>query len=114
MASIVAGPTYLSGEDSDFGKPETYLLALENGPYYAFRQDPMLATSIGGIHVNRKFEVIDLHNKVVCPGLYAVGTDSCEMYRETYTISVPASCQGNNLNSGRTAAKNAVAYIAEA
>lgn len=100
-----------NGKDSDFSKPEKYLIALEEGPYYAFRQDPMLATSIGGIHVNRNFEVIDLHNNVVCPGLYAIGTDSCEMYRETYTISVPASCQGNNLNSGRIAAKNAVAYI---
>ncbi len=101
----------VNGKDTDFDKPAKYLIALEDGPFYAFRQDPMLATSIGGIHVNRKFEVIDLHNNVVCPGLYAVGTDSCEMYRETYTISIPASCQGNNLNSGRYAAKNAVEYL---
>lgn len=99
-----------NAKDTEFNKPEKYLLAL-NGPFYAFRQDPMLATSIGGIHVNPNMEVIDLHNNVVMKGLYAVGTDSCELYRETYTISIPASCQGNNLNSGRTAARNAVAYI---
>ena len=45
------------------------------------------------------------------PGLYAVGTDGCELYRETYTMNVPASCNANNVNSGRTAARNAAEYI---
>lgn len=58
----------------------------------------------------RKMEVIN-EAGVPIPGLYAVGTDGCELYRETYTMNVPASCNGNNCNSGRTAAKNAVASL---
>ena len=45
------------------------------------------------------------------PGLYAVGTDGCQLYRETYTMNIPASCQGNNVNSGRTAAKHLCANL---
>jgi fumarate reductase flavoprotein subunit len=83
---------------------------LATAPYYIFRQDLSFWTSIGGIHTNRKMEVIN-EAGVPIPGLYAVGTDGCELYRETYTMNVPASCNGNNCNSGRTAAKNAVASL---
>jgi fumarate reductase flavoprotein subunit len=61
-------------------------------------------TSIGGIDTNRKMQAIDAKGDAI-PGLYAVGTDGCQLYRETYTMNIPASCQGNNVNSGRTAAK---------
>jgi fumarate reductase flavoprotein subunit len=56
-------------------------------------------------------EVINASGEAV-PGLYAVGTDGCELYRETYTMNVPASCNANNCHSGRTAAKNAAAALA--
>jgi len=98
------------GVDEDFNKPAEKMIELATPPYYIFRQDLSFWTSIGGIHVNRKMEVINEAGEPI-PGLYAVGTDSCELYRETYTMNVPASCNGNNVNSGRTAAKNAVASI---
>jgi fumarate reductase flavoprotein subunit len=98
------------GVDDDFNKDATKMIALKTAPYYIFRQDLSFWTSIGGIHTNRKAEVITLKDEVI-PGLYAVGTDGCELYRETYTMNVPASCNGNNCNSGRTAAKNAVASM---
>ena len=44
-------------------------------------------------------------------GLYAVGTDGCQLYRETYTMNIPASCQGNNVNSGRVAAREICAEL---
>lgn len=93
-----------SGVDEDFNKEAEKLVAIENAPFYIFRQDMSFWTSIGGIDVNRKFQAIDIDGNVI-PGLYAVGTDSCQLYRETYTMNIPASCQGNNCNSGRTAAK---------
>ena len=70
------------------------------------RQDMAFWTSIGGIDTNRKMEVITPRGEII-PGLYAAGTDGCNLYRETYTMSVPASCNANNCYSGRTAARNA-------
>ncbi|NLL87199.1 MAG: FAD-dependent oxidoreductase [Syntrophomonadaceae bacterium] len=98
------------GLDEDFNKAPEKMHELATAPYYIFRQDLSFWTSIGGIHTNRKMEVIN-EAGVPIPGLYAVGTDGCELYRETYTMNVPASCNGNNCNSGRTAAKNAVASL---
>lgn len=98
----------LKGLDEDFNKPAEKMIALYTAPFYIFRQDLAFWTSIGGINTSRNMEVVtDLGEPV--PGLYAIGTDGCELYRETYTMNVPASCQGNNLNSGRTAAEHAVA-----
>jgi fumarate reductase flavoprotein subunit len=99
------------GLDEDFNKPAEKMVALTKAPYYIFRQDLSFWTSIGGIHTNRKMEVINASG-VAVPGLYAVGTDGCELYRETYTMNVPASCNANNCHSGRTAAKNAAAALA--
>ncbi len=99
-----------NGDDEDFDKPADKMVALRNAPYYIFRQDLAFWTSVGGISTNRNMEAIDEFG-VAIPGLYAVGTDGCELYRETYTMNVPASCNANNVNSGRTAAKNAAAYI---
>ncbi|HWQ74638.1 MAG TPA: FAD-binding protein [Syntrophomonas sp.] len=96
------------GVDEDFNKPADKMAPVSTSPYYIFRQDLSFWTSIGGIHTNRKMEVIN-ESGVAVPGLYAAGTDGCELYRETYTMNVPASCNGNNCNSGRTAARNAVA-----
>ena len=98
------------GLDEDFNKTADKMVELATAPYYIFRQDLSFWTSIGGIHTNRKMEVINQAGEAI-PGLYAVGTDGCELYRETYTMNVPASCNGNNCNSGRTAAKNAVATL---
>ncbi len=98
------------GADEDFNKPTEMMVALTKPPYYIFGQNIGYATSIGGIRINRKMEVIDGAG-VAVPGLYSVGTDACEMYRETYTINKPGSMNGHNINSGRTAAKNAVAMI---
>jgi fumarate reductase flavoprotein subunit len=80
------------------------------GPFLWVNQDLSFWTSIGGVHTNRNMEVIN-ESGVPVPELYAVGTDGCELYRETYTMNVPASCNGNNCNSGRVAAKNAAASL---
>ncbi|MFR1640089.1 MAG: FAD-binding protein [Eggerthellaceae bacterium] len=92
--------------DEDFNKSAEDLVALKTGPFYIFRQDMAFWTSIGGIDTNRKMEVVTAKGEPI-PGLYAAGTDGCNLYRETYTMSVPASCNANNCNSGRTAARSA-------
>lgn len=99
-----------SGDDEEFGKTLDFMVPLTKPPYYIFHHNMTFMTSIGGIHTNVKMEVLTEEEKPI-PGLFAAGTDSCELYRETYTISVPASCGANNVNSGRVAAKSAVAYV---
>lgn len=92
--------------DDDFNKSAENMVALKTAPFYIFRQDLAFWTSIGGIDTNRKMEVLTPRGEVIS-GLYAAGTDGCNLYRETYTMSVPASCNANNCNSGRVAARNA-------
>lgn len=92
--------------DEDFNKAADDLIALKTAPFYIFRQDMAFWTSIGGIDTNRKMEVVTAKGEPI-HGLYAAGTDGCNLYRETYTMSVPASCNANNCYSGRTAARSA-------
>jgi fumarate reductase flavoprotein subunit len=98
------------GSDEDFNKPAEMLVSLTKGPFYIFGQNILYATSIGGVKTNRKMEVVNKSNQPI-PGLYAVGTEGCELYKETYTINKPGSMNGHNINSGRTAGKNAVAAL---
>lgn len=97
-------------DDEDFGKDASYMIPLRTAPYYLFKMDLAFWTSIGGVRTNRKMEAVTPKGTPV-PGLYAAGTEGCELYRDTYTMNVPASCNGNNVNSGRTAARNAYTYI---
>ncbi len=99
-----------AGDDRAFGKSPPYLVPLIRAPYYIFRHNITYMCSIGGIHTNTRMEVLNQAEQPI-PGLYAIGADSCELYRETYTISIPASCNANNCNSGRTAANVAAAYL---
>ena len=92
--------------DEDFNKDAAELVPIKTAPFYIFRQDMAFWTSIGGIDTNRKMEVVTAKGECI-PGLYAAGTDGCNLYRETYTMSIPASCNANNCNSGRTAARSA-------
>ncbi|MBQ9954446.1 MAG: FAD-dependent oxidoreductase [Eggerthellaceae bacterium] len=98
------------GEDDDYAKSSANMVALKTAPFYIFRQDLAFWTSIGGIDTNRNMEVITAKGEVV-PGLFAAGTDGCNLYRETYTMTVPASCNANNCNSGRIAARSAFALL---
>lgn len=102
-----------TGEDMEFGKTRPYLVPLKRPPYYIFRHNIAYMCSIGGIHTNTRMEVLDQAEEPI-PGLYAIGTDSCELYRETYTISIPASCNASNCHSGRVAANCASAYLLQA
>lgn len=99
-----------AGVDEDYNKPAEKMVPIKTAPFYIFRQDLAFWTSIGGIDTNRAMEVIDETGNAI-PGLYAAGTDGCNLYRETYTMNVPASCNANNCNSGRVAARSAFATI---
>lgn len=98
------------GEDDDFAKEAETLISLDDGPFWGFEMGLNYFSSLGGIATNRNFEVVNADGNSI-PGLWAVGADGCELYRETYTVLVPASCMGNNINSGRQAGLNASKYV---
>lgn len=101
------------GEDSDYGKPASYLHELKNPPYYFIYIPQAVMVTFGGIHVNRKFECVDATEQPIS-GLYAIGVDSAELWPNIYTINVPGGTNANNVNSGRMSAIHAAEYIGAA
>ena len=66
--------------------------------------------SLGGILVNYKFQVLSTQGKPI-PGLYASGSDTCDIYGDTYLFPLPGNTMGYAVNSGRLAAERAADYI---
>ena len=97
------------GTDEDFAKYPEKMVAIETPPYYLVRQDTAALTSIGAVRTNRKFEAQKPGGKPI-PGLYVIGVDGCELYRDSYSMSVPGSCNAHSIYSGRTAANNALIF----
>lgn len=97
-----------AGSDEDFDKPAEFMNAIETGPFYLLQQTTKTLTSVGAIRTNGSMQVVDSSGQAI-PGLYAAGTDGCELYFRNYSLSVPGSCNGNNVFSARTA----VAHIAD-
>lgn len=98
-----------AGEDVDFDKDPALMLPLDEGPFWAFEHAMNVFSTIGGIGTDRQFHVVDAAGAPI-PGLFAAGTDGCQLYLETYTVMLPGSCNANNVNSGRTAGANAAEY----
>lgn len=63
-----------AGADQDFGRPKQYLnseISLE-GPVYLVEQKPRFATTLGGVVVNDKMQVIGENGQPI-PNVYAAG-----------------------------------------
>lgn len=61
------------GEDQEFEKPVMH--KIETGPFYAALMPVAIIDSYGGLRINGKAEVVDLHGNTI-PGLYAGGEAS--------------------------------------
>ena len=101
-----------AGADTDFGKPAQYLHAMDEGPFYFIQQRISVCVTFGGVRTSRKMECIK-GDWTVIPGLYCAGVDSADLWPNVYTMNVPGGCNGNNVNSGRVAARSAVEYIGD-
>ena len=99
-----------AGEDTQYRKSADQLVKLENGPFYLFRWDMYFTATVNGVHTSRKAEALTSQEEPI-PGLYVVGLDGCELYSIFYTLSAGGSCNANNVNSGRTAAREACATL---
>lgn len=98
-----------TGYDELFNKDHQYLRSIKAPTFYAARFFPSAYGSLGGIKINDKTEVVARDFRAV-PGLYAAGTDACNIYGDSYVFVLPGNTMGFALNTGRIAAENAVAY----
>ena len=97
------------GYDRIFAKPRQYLAPLRTPPYYALQCHANFLSSIGGIKINHRMEVLDCEDNPI-PGLYAGGLDAGGWETETYNVELAGAALGFAINSGRIAGENAVKY----
>jgi fumarate reductase flavoprotein subunit len=98
------------GHDDLFEKEHQYLRPIGNGKLYCCRQHVGAYGTLGGIKINYKTEVLTDDNKVI-PGLYAAGTDACNIYGDSYPFILAGNTMGFCLNSGRIAGENAAKFV---
>jgi fumarate reductase flavoprotein subunit len=98
------------GYDADFLKDKKYLRPLRTPPYYAIPGHQCFDTTIGGIRINHRMEVI---NKQVSPisGLYAAGDNAGSWLAQNYDLTYPGSALGFALVSGQIAGENAARFV---
>lgn len=96
-----------AGKDLEFGKSAEYLIPMgEEGPFYAIIAEINNLGSIGGITINRNFQVIN-ESRVPIKGLYAVGVEAAGvLYNDTYVgngIGIGYSFTSGRLGGGYAA-----------
>lgn len=90
-----------------YGKSSEYLNAFDGSTLYVAQYYPGSYGTLGGIGVNSKLQVVDADNKAIA-GLYSAGTDSCEIFGDSYMFLLPGNTMGYSINSGRIAARSAM------
>jgi len=96
--------------DEDFGKAPQYMKALTGKKYYVARHFPSGYGSLGGIKTNHNMNCVTSEGNTV-PGLFACGTDACNIFGDSYCFVMPGSTMGYAINSGRIAGIEAVNYL---
>lgn len=99
-----------TSSDEFFFKPHKFMKPLRGKKYYAARHFPAGYGSLGGVMVNDKMEVLTPEG-IKIPGLYASGTDACNIFGDSYCFILPANTMGFAVNSGRMAGSNAIEYM---
>jgi fumarate reductase flavoprotein subunit len=97
------------GYDPIFSKDRAYLKPLLTPPFYAMRSRPGMLTTMGGIRINERMEVVDKNDDPI-PGLFAGGNDTGGWEPDTYNINLAGSTFGAAINSGRMAGESAASY----
>jgi fumarate reductase flavoprotein subunit len=99
-----------SGVDGEFGKAPKYLFANgEEGPFYAITAEINNLGSVGGLLINKRFQVLNAR-KLPVGGLYAVGCESeGVLYNDTYVGN--GAGIGWALTSGRLGGSDAAEAV---
>ncbi len=96
--------------DNFFFKKHKYMKPLKGKKFYVARHFPAGYGSLGGALTNDKMEVLTPEGSKI-PGLYACGTDACNIFGDSYCFYLPGNTMGFAVNSGRMAGYNAIEYI---
>ena len=99
-----------AGEDTMFYKDSAALFPLEKGPYYALKLIPSWYSTLCGVKINGKIQVVDAKGYAI-PGLYAGGLDSGEFFKDNYNHGFSGACSGYSYFTGFFAADMARDYI---
>ena len=102
-----------AGADTDFGKPVDLMVPIETAPFYMAKLTYSYFFSVGGITTDKDRRVLDGDRNPI-EGLYAIGNDGNMLYRNVYTINMPGTAFGNQVNSGREAANAVQGYLQSA
>ena len=100
------------GVDSDFGKAADLMVPIETTPFYLAKLSYSYFFSVGGITTDKQRRVLDGDRNPI-EGLYAIGNDGNMLYRNVYTINMPGTAFGNQVNSGRESAIAVMEYLNE-
>lgn len=98
------------GYDNLCAKDRKYLQPLRTPPYYAMKGFPSFLTTLGGLKINHRMEVLDQKDKPI-KGLYAAGNDTGGWETDTYNVHLSGTTCGFAINSGRIAGENAAKYV---
>lgn len=98
-----------ASRDAVFAKRHEYLRPIRKGPFYAGKLTVGGYGSMGGIPTNHRLEVTKEDGSALA-GLYAAGTDACNIYAESYVFILPGNTLGWAVNSGRMAGENAADF----
>ncbi len=99
-----------AGEDAQFYKDAACLFPVKEGPFYAFKLIPSWYSTLCGVKVNGKVQVVDGNGKPI-KGLYAGGLDSGEFFKDNYNHGFSGGCSGYSYFTGYFAADQASEYI---
>ena len=94
------------GADDEFYKDASYLVPVQQGPFYVIELQPSAYMSLGGIKCNGRCQALDADN-VAITGLYVAGGDA-DIQTSPYLQN--GSANGFSLGSGLVAGETAGAY----
>ena len=80
-----------AGEDVEFFKDASMMLPLTTGPFYAIKAQPCRLSTLCGVKVSEKLEVMG-SNGAPIPGLYAGGIDTGGFFATDYNHAFSGSC----------------------
>jgi fumarate reductase flavoprotein subunit len=99
-----------AGRDLEFFKEKGFLQPLRRAPYFAVLGRQGFDTTLGGIKVTHRMEVLDGHGLPV-PGVYAAGDCASGWEHQNYNLRHPGSAMTFAPCSGYIAGKQAARFI---
>lgn len=99
-----------AGEDTEFFKDPAALYPVDQPPFYAFKLIPSWYSTLCGVKINGKIQVVDAQGKPI-PGLYAGGLDSGEFFKDNYNHGFSGGCSGYSYFTGFFAADQVKEYV---